>query len=45
MVITLDEHSGEAGLITSIEAFLDMIVRRMEDESNLSAYGECLDNN
>jgi predicted nucleotide-binding protein (sugar kinase/HSP70/actin superfamily) len=45
MVITLDEHSGEAGLVTRIEAFLDMIVRRMDYENNLSAYGECLDNN
>lgn len=45
MVITLDEHSGEAGLVTRIEAFLDMIVRRMEDESNFSTYGKCLDNN
>ncbi|MDD2211360.1 MAG: acyl-CoA dehydratase activase-related protein [Desulfitobacteriaceae bacterium] len=45
MVITLDEHSGEAGLVTRIEAFVDMIVRRIENESNLSAYGKCLDNN
>lgn len=44
MVITLDEHSGEAGLVTRIEAFLDMIVRRMDYENNFSAYGECLDN-
>ncbi len=26
--ITLDEHSGEAGLLTRLEAFVDMIVRR-----------------
>jgi predicted nucleotide-binding protein (sugar kinase/HSP70/actin superfamily) len=44
MVITLDEHSGEAGLVTRIEAFLDMIVRRMDYENNFSSYGECLDN-
>lgn len=28
MVLTLDEHSGEAGLITRVEAFLDMIERK-----------------
>lgn len=26
--ITLDEHTGEAGLLTRLEAFVDMIVRR-----------------
>jgi len=43
MVITLDEHSGEAGMVTRVEAFLDMIERRMNLESNISAYGEFLD--
>lgn len=43
MVITLDEHTGEAGIITRLEAFLDMIERRKKYENNLSAYGECLD--
>ncbi len=28
MTLTLDEHSGEAGLITRIEAFVDMLNRR-----------------
>ena len=26
--LTLDEHSGEAGLMTRIEAFTDMIIRK-----------------
>lgn len=43
LVLTLDEHSGEAGLVTRIEAFLDMLERRQGHESNLSSYGECLD--
>lgn len=30
MTITFDEHSGDAGLITRIEAFLDMIDRRLK---------------
>jgi predicted nucleotide-binding protein (sugar kinase/HSP70/actin superfamily) len=28
MALTLDEHSGEAGLITRLEAFVDMLTRR-----------------
>ncbi|MDR3599300.1 MAG: acyl-CoA dehydratase activase-related protein [Desulfosporosinus sp.] len=43
MVITLDEHSGEAGLVTRLEAFLDMLERRRTHESYVSTYGECLD--
>ena len=39
MVITLDEHSGEAGLITRLEAFLDMVERRKVHEGNLSTHG------
>lgn len=39
MVLTLDEHSGEAGLVTRLEAFLDMTERRAQDESNLSSHG------
>lgn len=39
--ITLDEHTGEAGLITRVEAFLDMIRwRRVEDEKDyIPSYG------
>ncbi|MCO1599990.1 acyl-CoA dehydratase activase-related protein [Desulfosporosinus nitroreducens] len=43
MVITLDEHSGEAGLVTRLEAFLDMVERRRVHEGYVSTYGECLD--
>ncbi|MDQ7095834.1 acyl-CoA dehydratase activase-related protein [Desulfosporosinus sp. PR] len=43
MVITLDEHTGEAGLVTRLEAFLDMVERRKAREGNISAHGECLD--
>jgi len=39
MKITLDEHSGEAGLNTRLEAFLDMVRWREENESNFSSYG------
>jgi predicted nucleotide-binding protein (sugar kinase/HSP70/actin superfamily) len=40
MMLTVDEHSGEGGLITRLEAFCDMLRRRrMRSESNLSAYG------
>jgi predicted nucleotide-binding protein (sugar kinase/HSP70/actin superfamily) len=28
MTVTVDEHSGDAGLITRIEAFIDMIERK-----------------
>ncbi|MBC2723121.1 acyl-CoA dehydratase activase-related protein [Desulfosporosinus sp.] len=45
MVVTLDEHSGEAGLVTRLEAFLDMVERRRAHEGYVSTYGECLDRN
>jgi predicted nucleotide-binding protein (sugar kinase/HSP70/actin superfamily) len=43
MVITLDEHSGEAGLVTRLEAFLDMLERGVNHENHVSPYGEFLD--
>ncbi|AET66752.1 hypothetical protein Desor_1078 [Desulfosporosinus orientis DSM 765] len=43
MVVTLDEHSGEAGLVTRLEAFLDMVERRRAHEGYVSTYGKCLD--
>jgi len=43
MVITLDEHSGEAGLITRLEAFLDMLERRRGCEAHFSPHGQRLD--
>ena len=38
-LITLDEHSGEAGVDTRLEAFMDMIEWRNSNESNLSPSG------
>ena len=42
MLMTIDEHTGEAGLLTRLEAFCDMLRRRRktEIESQLPAYGE-----
>jgi benzoyl-CoA reductase/2-hydroxyglutaryl-CoA dehydratase subunit BcrC/BadD/HgdB len=28
LTLTLDEHSGEAGLVTRLEAFVDMLERK-----------------
>jgi predicted nucleotide-binding protein (sugar kinase/HSP70/actin superfamily) len=42
MLLTVDEHTGEAGLYTRLEAYCDMLRRRrIIDESNLSSYGQC----
>jgi Uncharacterized protein conserved in bacteria len=38
-VLTIDEHTGEAGLDTRIEAFIDMIRWRYSHDSNISAHG------
>lgn len=40
ITITLDEHSGDAGMDTRIEAFIDMIKRRKDNENNVSAHGK-----
>jgi len=39
MVLTLDEHSGEAGMDTRLEAFTDMIRWRLKNGNNVSALG------
>lgn len=39
ILLTLDEHSGEAGLNTRVEAFIDMIRWRRDNENNISASG------
>jgi len=39
IVLNLDEHSGEAGMDTRLEAFIDMIRWRYGNEGNVSAYG------
>ncbi|MBZ4645542.1 MAG: Protein of unknown function CoA enzyme activase [Clostridia bacterium] len=38
-LLTLDEHSGEAGVNTRLEAFIDMIRWRKRNEGNISAHG------
>lgn len=38
-VFTIDEHTGEAGMNTRLEAFIDMIRWRKKDEDYISAYG------
>lgn len=38
-VLTIDEHTGEAGLDTRIEAFIDMIRWRYSHDRNISAHG------
>lgn len=35
MTLTVDEHSGEAGLVTRFEAFLDMIMLKKKKEEKL----------
>jgi predicted nucleotide-binding protein (sugar kinase/HSP70/actin superfamily) len=38
-LITLDEHTGEAGVNTRMEAFIDMIKWRLRNEDNFSTHG------
>ncbi len=38
-VLTIDEHSGEAGINTRIEAFIDMIRWRKKNENYIPSYG------
>lgn len=37
ITITVDEHSSELGLVTRLEAFVDMLIRRRQYEDNLSS--------
>lgn len=39
LILTIDEHTGEAGVNTRLEAFLDMLEWRQQHESNLSSHG------
>ncbi len=41
-LLTLDEHTGEAGMDTRVEAFVDMIKWRKDHENNFSTYGKHL---
>lgn len=37
--LSLDEHTGEAGVITRLEAFLELLIRRKKLEADHAAYG------
>jgi len=39
ITITIDEHSGEAGFNTRLEAFVDMLCWRRSNENNISSSG------
>lgn len=39
LYLNLDEQSGEAGFNTRLEAFLDILERRKQNESNFPTYG------
>ncbi|GFN34216.1 acyl-CoA dehydratase activase-related protein [Tepidimicrobium xylanilyticum] len=38
-LLTIDEHTGEAGMNTRIEAFIDMLEWRDKNETNFSTHG------
>lgn len=40
MTLTLDEHSGPAGMETRVEAFIDMLERRLGDGGDISPDGD-----
>ena len=40
IILTIDEHTGEAGMDTRIEAFVDMIRWRSKYENNISSHGK-----
>jgi len=42
LVIKLDEHTGEAGMDTRVEAFIDMLERRVRNENYNPSPRECL---
>lgn len=39
LILKIDEQTGEAGLDTRIEAFIDMLERRQENESDIPSHG------
>lgn len=39
LTLKVDEHTGEAGIDTRIEAFADMLERRVRNESNMPTHG------
>ncbi|SJZ33019.1 acyl-CoA dehydratase activase-related protein [Garciella nitratireducens] len=40
MLLTIDEQTGQAGIDTRIEAFIDMIERRKFNDGDFSSYGK-----
>jgi len=42
MLLNVDEHSGEAGLVTRVEAFIDMIKGRSRHADYISPHGDAL---
>lgn len=42
LLLSLDEHTGKAGIVTRVEAFLELLKRRKQRENNLSTYGPLL---
>jgi predicted nucleotide-binding protein (sugar kinase/HSP70/actin superfamily) len=40
MVLTMDEHTAEAGMITRLEAFMETLPRRKNREADLPLYGQ-----
>lgn len=40
LVISLDEHTGQTGVLTRVEAFLDLLRRGRKHEDHLPPYGE-----
>ncbi|QXM07416.1 2-hydroxyacyl-CoA dehydratase [Crassaminicella indica] len=45
ILLTLDEHTGEAGIDTRIEAFVDMIQWREKNENYISTHGKYVSTN
>lgn len=43
--LTLDEHTGEAGIITRLEAFTDMLIRRKRIQSGFNPVGTKIEGN
>lgn len=39
ILITIDEHTGEAGINTRLEAFIDMLEWRKKNENNIPSFG------
>lgn len=39
LVLKLDEHTGEAGLLTRLEAFVELLERKARHENHISAFG------